>query len=82
MLKDLVEIFHGIAGGRLDVILVAVVIIGMMVHRLATNHMKHIAEDVKDVKSIVTDTRHEVQSLGQRVAHIEGTLDIKSKEEQ
>lgn len=82
MLKDLIEIFHGIAGGRLDVILVALIIIGVMVHRLANNHLAHIATDLKDVKDITVETRHEVKALGQRVSHIEGKLDIQSKEEQ
>jgi len=57
----------------LDVLQLAVII--FLFWKLFCNHLKHIAQDLKDAKEERKEIKDDVKVLGERVSKVEGKLE-------
>lgn len=61
--------------GSLGVGLVQLGVICILFWKLFTNHLKHIAIQIKEVDSKVDDVQKEITPIKERISKIEGMLD-------
>jgi hypothetical protein len=50
-------------------------LIGFLAWKFATNHFKHLKEQVNKMETTLNDVKEDVGKLGERVSHIEGKIE-------
>lgn len=75
-MSEILKIIDLVSSGATAVILILLVMLYRSHEKMRDNHLKHMGEDLTMVKSDVGKLTEKVDDVSQRVAHVEGKLDI------